>query len=104
MNLHPVIATNVRTILASSSFQQLAPLFVVFLVPLLVLSARTPAAALLRRFCMVFESLGLGSLWSWGGSSQGSTSPKKLKKKHVRSRADQLAHSGTRHIGLVITC
>ena len=104
MNFHPVLTTYARTILASPSFQQLAPLIIVFLVPLLVLSARTPAASLLRRFCMVFESLGLSSLWSWGGSSQDSASPKKLKKKHVRSRADQLAHTGTRHTGSAMTC
>lgn len=89
-SMNPALTAYARTIFSSPAFQQLAPLAVIFIVPLIVLSARTPTAAFIRFVSMVFGYI--GSLFSWGSPSEGVSSSKKLKKKNVRSRADQLAN------------
>ncbi|KIJ69905.1 hypothetical protein HYDPIDRAFT_78791 [Hydnomerulius pinastri MD-312] len=82
-------------------FFQIAPLAVLFLFPLIFLLC---AQAVKLRFssgtwffAMVLESLGFSFPWNWGsGQSRSGSSheTKKLKKKHVRSRADQLEMNG----------
>lgn len=102
--MNAALVANARTILSSAAFQQLAPLAVVLLVPLLVLSARTPASAFARFAQMVFSYI--TSLLGWNAPpAGGSSSPKKLRKKHGRSRAGGYANGdGMRHLllGLLI--
>ncbi|EIW76180.1 cysteine proteinase [Coniophora puteana RWD-64-598 SS2] len=80
-------------LLADPLFQQLAPFAVLFLFPIAILFAARVAANAASSFStslpMLLDTLGHALPWNWYGS-QHSTDPKKLKKKHVRSRADQL--------------
>ena len=84
--------------LASSDiFKQTAPLVIFLLIPTLVLTASTRKATLLRPFFMVLETLSLALPWNWYSthSNTGSSSDRrKLKKKIVRTRADQLGLNG----------
>ncbi|KII94694.1 hypothetical protein PLICRDRAFT_188544 [Plicaturopsis crispa FD-325 SS-3] len=83
------------SVLLDPLFQQIAPLVVLLVFPLLVLllSTRISKTSLFWSFAMVLESLGL----HWGWSSKPSASAvthekRKSKKKHVRTRADQVAN------------
>lgn len=84
------LADAARKLLASPALQEFLPFLILFAVPSFVLLARAPAAYLLRTLTMFFDSL--VSLWSRSPSSSGSsTSSRKLKKKGVRTRAEQQA-------------
>ncbi|KAH7916243.1 hypothetical protein BJ138DRAFT_996097 [Hygrophoropsis aurantiaca] len=53
---------------------------------------------------MVLQSLGISFPWNWSSSNLGSTSThesKKLKKKHVRTRVDQLEQNGHARPGML---
>lgn len=90
-------------------FEQLAPIAVFFLVPLIVFLFTTQAAThknqLLWSAAMVLESLGLGLPWSWSGNNAHASGSnvherKKSKKKHVRTRAEQATTDGHANRGL----
>lgn len=101
MYLPPTIRSYCLALIAHPLF----PFAVLFLVPLFVLYA---AKAFLRHqrrlfwyIAMVFESLGLpfgaSMPWNWGSAAHASGSGherKKSKKKHPRTRADQVAMNG----------
>ncbi|TFK46934.1 cysteine proteinase [Heliocybe sulcata] len=87
-----------QTFTAHPAVQQLAPLAVVLVIPLLVVSLQTHSASFFDSFAMFLESLGFSFSWNSSSSSSGSGSSserRKLKKKHVRTRADQLALNGS---------
>ena len=79
-------------------FSQIAPFITLFLFPLIALVCFQTAKGLSfgsTSSIMVLENLGSLFPWSWGGSQ--SISPhetKKLKKKHVRTRGEQLQMNG----------
>ena len=103
MYLPPSIRSYCLSLVANPLFQQLAPFAVLFLVPLLVLYAvqtiKRHRSRLFWSIVMVFESLGLpfgaSMPWNWGSAGHASGSSgherKKSKKKHPRTRADQIA-------------
>lgn len=78
--------------------QQVAPLVVIVILPLLVLASQSHFVRLFRQIYMVLESLALALPWNWrsGSSTSGSTAERnKLKKRTVvRTRADQVAANG----------
>ena len=81
----------------SDLFQQVAPLVVFLLIPALVLTANAHRTTLLQPFYMVLEALSFAFPWNWsnGRSSPGSSpGGRKLKKKNVRTRAEQLGLNG----------
>lgn len=96
--MHPFVHTlrhYLAQLTASDLVKQLAPLIVFLLIPALVLTATAHRTTLLRPFYMVFDALSLAFPWNWsnGHSSNGAVSERerrKLKKKIVRSRAEQL--------------
>lgn len=81
-------------IIASDNFQQVAPLIVIFLIPLLVLVLHPYIGALYNSALMVFESI---FPWNWSNShasSPSSSDRRKSRKKLVRTRAEQPAMNG----------
>jgi ubiquitin carboxyl-terminal hydrolase 1 len=85
----------VRRIVASTPWEQILPLLIVFiLAPLLALGTYHRAgSAFPWLVAMLFENLGLGFVWSWvyNHDAPSSTRAKKSsRKKHMR-RADQVA-------------
>jgi len=93
------------TILSSNTFQQIAPLVVLFLVPLLILTLATKAerSSLFYSIAMGLDSLGISLPWNWSSNSNSASSftkasstheRKKSKKKHIRTRAEQIAMNG----------
>ncbi|TCD59984.1 hypothetical protein EIP91_010941 [Steccherinum ochraceum] len=78
--------------------QQIAPLVIIVVIPLIVLAAQPHIARLFRQLYMVLESLALALPWNWrpASSASGSVSDRgnKLKKRTVRSRAEQVAANG----------
>jgi len=90
--------------------QQLAPLVVFFLFPLLVLVFFQALRRISLRpstIIMVLETFGFTFPWSWGSSQSGSSSPhdsKKLRKKHIRSRAEHLELNGYARPGTPMIC
>ena len=79
-------------LLADPLFQQLAPFAVLVLFPIVVLfaarAAANAASSLSSSMPILLDTLGHALPWNWYGS-QHANEPKKLKKKHVRSRAEQ---------------
>ncbi|PSR76947.1 hypothetical protein PHLCEN_2v8119 [Hermanssonia centrifuga] len=85
-------------------FQQLAPVFIFFLIPALILTARAHKSTLLHPFFMVLEALSLAFPWNWynGHSPAGSSSDKrKPRKKLVRTRAGQLLNGDAASAGML---
>ncbi|CDO69582.1 hypothetical protein BN946_scf184759.g22 [Trametes cinnabarina] len=82
------------TVLSSPAFQQIAPLVFLVLVPTLVLFLNFYRRSIVATILMVFDSLALIFPWNWSdNSSSGSSSRTKLRRKHVRTRDDQVARS-----------
>lgn len=98
---------NILTTVASSPFlQQLLPLAVVILVPLLILSSQNLLYSSALSFVRMLGSLSSTFPWAWGyGHSPGSSVLEKTqsKGKHVRTRAQQLAQNGTAHAGMSLS-
>ena len=69
--------------------QQLAPLTVVFLLPLLALTSRHHLCSVLTSLAFMLESLLYVFPWNWGNVYSG-REKYKHKKKHIRTRADRL--------------
>lgn len=90
--------------------QQLAPLVVLFLFPLLVLFFFQTLRRISLRpatIIMVLETFGFTFPWSWGSGQSGSSSPhdsKKLRKKHIRSRAEHHELNGYGRPGASTNC
>ncbi|OBZ70483.1 Ubiquitin carboxyl-terminal hydrolase 1 [Grifola frondosa] len=87
-------------ILYSPAFQQVAPLAVIFLIPALVLLIQSRRRTLSATLFMVLEYLTLALPWNWSdtrSTSSSSSERRKSRKKHIRTRADQLARSGATH-------
>lgn len=103
---------SLRTLLhnlgSSYIVQQFAPILVLLLVPAIVLLLITACAHRNRLSwlpTMVLENLGMLFSWNWvhenGSSSSGGDRKKVKKKKHVRSRAEQVAQNGSAvHAGM----
>ena len=75
---------------------QIAPFIVLFLFPLVALVCKRLSSGT-TSLIMVLESLGSFFPWSWGGSQSNTVSShetKKLRKKHVRARGEQLEMNG----------
>lgn len=93
-------AETLQEILDSNLFHQLAPLVVLFVFPFIVLNLVTPARRLLglltSTFIMVLETLGLSLPWHWSWSSNGGADAdkKRHKKRHPRTRTEQIAMNG----------
>lgn len=96
----PFMQEYLRAILnfAESSYfvQQVVPLVVLILVPTFALLARAHWQAL----SMLFESLGLSLPWNWGNgeanSSYGSGADvRKPRKKHIRTKDEQVTSNGS---------
>lgn len=116
MSLKEEIRSYCLSLARNPLFQQLAPFAVLFILPIFILfgvqAARNHKSALLWTAAMVLENLGLSSVlpWNWSGNAvhqaSGSHERKKSKKKHVRTRADQLSANGHARPGLYLrnTC
>lgn len=89
------------TVFSNPTFQQLAPLLVFLLIPLLVLSLATAAngSFLSYSIAMVLESLGFVWGWSNGHSVPGPTTTHQRKKSkkshHARTRTEQISSNGS---------
>lgn len=84
-------------LLSSSAFQQILPLVFVLFLPLLVLTVNAHQASVISSCYMVLDALAGVLPWNWfEGHSTPSSSPekRKSKKKHVRSRAEQVEQEG----------
>ncbi|KAI0797178.1 hypothetical protein C8Q75DRAFT_229747 [Abortiporus biennis] len=86
-----LISLNWSQILRSQVFQQVAPLVIFLLIPILVLSSQSYIYSLFNYLLMVLESLSLVLPWNWISSNDGERERRKLKKKAVRTRAGQQA-------------
>lgn len=82
-------------------FSQIAPFIVLFLFPLIALVCFQTVKRFslgTTSFIMVLENLGSLFPWNWGGSQSNAISSrhetKKLKKKHVHTRSEQLEMNG----------
>lgn len=106
MNLQDEFLALCIEVVSSDLFQQIAPLLVLLLVPALILTVASKAerSSLFFSAAMILDHLGLSLPWNWsaGGSSTLVSSgratqhdKKKLKKSHVRTRADQMAMNGS---------
>ncbi|KAI0941258.1 hypothetical protein AcV7_002875 [Taiwanofungus camphoratus] len=86
-------------LLLSPAFQQIFPLIVVLVIPLFVLTVNAHRGPVISIISMVLETLALVLPWNWFDSnpSTSSTPERKSRKKHVRTRADQLAREGDIH-------
>ena len=90
--------------------QQLTPLVVLFLFPLLFLlffQTLRHISLLPSTILMVLESFGFSFPWPWGSGQAGPSSPhdsKKLRKKHIRSRADHIELNGHARPGTSSVC
>ncbi|KAH8096636.1 hypothetical protein BXZ70DRAFT_945473 [Cristinia sonorae] len=86
--------THLLSLLFSNyAVQQIAPLVVVVVLPLILLTAQPHIAHLIRQLYMVLESLASVLPWNWGSgsSTSGSVADRnKLKKRVVRTRAEQI--------------
>ncbi|TFY55735.1 hypothetical protein EVG20_g9207 [Dentipellis fragilis] len=80
----------VAALAADPVVQQLVPLIVVLAVPLLVFASRSQLHSLLWSISLLVPHLGTMLPWNWYSGHQLSEKHKG-KKKHVRTRADQLA-------------
>ncbi|KAI0775875.1 hypothetical protein BD413DRAFT_524793 [Trametes elegans] len=82
-------------LLSSPAFQQIAPLVVLILVPTLALILSSYRHSIAATVLMVFDSLAFILPWNWadGHSSSGAYDRKRLKRKHIRSRDDQIVRS-----------
>lgn len=72
-------------------FQQLFPLLVILIVPLLVVAANSRKGSLTSTTFMVFDAFAGVLPWNWFDSHSGSSSThekRKSKKKHIRTRAE----------------
>lgn len=82
---------------SSSIFEQVFPLVIVFVIPLLVLAGNACKASIISFSYMVLEALSVVLPWNWfeghPGPSSGSEK-RKSKKRLVRTRAEQLAQDG----------
>ncbi|KAH9927275.1 uncharacterized protein B0H18DRAFT_1003829 [Fomitopsis serialis] len=80
-------------LISSPAFQQLFPLLVILLVPLLVVAANSRKGSLVSSTFMVFDAFAGALPWNWFDSHSGSSSThekRKPKKKHIRTRAGQV--------------
>jgi hypothetical protein len=82
-------------------FSQITPFIVLFLFPLIALVCFQTVKGFsfgTTSFIMVLENLGSFFPWNWGGSQSNAVSSrhetKKLKKKHVLTRSEQLEMNG----------
>ena len=97
MSLPEVFRSYFLAVFTNSLFQQLAPFFILFLVPVLILFAAQTVnhhrSYILWSAAMIFEGIGFGFPWNWsnGAHTSGSNGHerKKSKKKHVRTRPEQ---------------
>lgn len=104
MSLKEVFRAYCLSIARNPLFQQLAPFAVLFILPIFILfgvqAARNHKSTLLWSAAMVLENLGLSAVlpWNWSGNgvhqASGSHERKKSKKKHVRTRAEQMSSNG----------
>jgi ubiquitin carboxyl-terminal hydrolase 1 len=95
--------------LSSRTFQQVAPLLVVLLVPSLFILVATKAelSSLVYAITMGLESFGFSLPWSWPLSNGASTASDKRassragkkSRKHPRTRAEQVAGNGSVRYG-----
>lgn len=80
-------------LLSSPTFQQLFPLFVVLLIPLLVVVLNSRKGSILSTTYMVFEAFTAALPWNWFDAATGSNvalEKRKPKKKVIRTRAEQV--------------
>ncbi|KAI0677187.1 hypothetical protein C8Q78DRAFT_1001569 [Trametes maxima] len=83
-------------IVSSPAFQQTAPLVFLILVPTLVLVANTYRHLIAATLSMVLESLSLILPWNWlDGSSSGGSDRRKLKRRNIRARDEQVARTSS---------
>ena len=82
-------------------FSQIAPFIVLFLFPLIALVCFQTVKRVsfgTTSFIMVLENLGSFLPWNWGSSQSNAVSSrhetKKLKKKHIHTRGEQLEMNG----------
>jgi hypothetical protein len=78
----------------NSPLPQLAPLFVIFLLPLLALSSRHQLYSVISSLAFMLESLLYVFPWNWGIVYSGHEKHKH-KKKYTRTRADLLTENGS---------
>ncbi|KAA1466673.1 cysteine proteinase [Dentipellis sp. KUC8613] len=90
MSIPESLAHFVAALAADPVVQQLVPLIVVLVVPLLVFASRSQIHSLLWSISLLVPSLEAMLPWNWYNGHQPSEKHKG-KKKHVRTRADQLA-------------
>ncbi|KAJ3006555.1 hypothetical protein NUW54_g3893 [Trametes sanguinea] len=94
--LHYDFEHHAYVVLSSPAFQQIAPLVFLILVPTLVLALNSYRRSIAATILMVFESLAVIFPWNWAdGSSSSGSSRTKLKRKHGRTRDDQVARTGS---------
>jgi len=96
-------------LLSNPLIQQIAPLLILSLIPVLVFYITNQANrnSLFYSIVMVLESLGLGLPWNWlnghSTSTVASHEKKKSKKTHVRTRAEQSALNGSAKHGMSVS-
>ncbi|KAH9899484.1 hypothetical protein C8Q73DRAFT_680054 [Cubamyces lactineus] len=95
--LHHDFRYYVFQVLSSPAFQQIAPLVFLVLVPTLVLVVNSYRHSIAATVLMVFDSLAFILPWNWsdGSSSAAGSDRKKLKRRHVRTRDDQVARTSS---------
>ncbi|KAI0638570.1 hypothetical protein C8Q77DRAFT_440795 [Trametes polyzona] len=82
-------------VLSNPLFQQIAPLVVLIFVPTFVLVLSSHRHSIAASVSMVFENLAFILPWNWldSSSSSASSDRKRLKRKHARTRDEQLART-----------
>ncbi|THH11079.1 hypothetical protein EW146_g8170 [Bondarzewia mesenterica] len=98
MTIPESLRTIFLAIFSNSVLQQSAPLLVLILIPLFVLFIRGHLYSLVTAAAAMFTSLSSALPWNWGDSHFASTD-KHRKKKHVRTRAQQIAVNGDAKYG-----
>ena len=78
---------------STPAFQQLFPLFVVLLIPLLVVAVNSRKGSILSTTYMVLEAFSAALPWNWFDATTGSNlahEKRKSRKKLIRTRAEQV--------------
>jgi ubiquitin carboxyl-terminal hydrolase 1 len=100
MNIQDELRSWFLALLNDTSFLQLAPLAVFVLFPLIVLLSvqavldSIGSSSATWRLAMVFESFSFSLPWNWSSSSGTQQETKKLKKKVLRTRSEQIELNG----------
>ncbi|KAI0045115.1 cysteine proteinase [Auriscalpium vulgare] len=96
MNAASDLNSHLSKLLSNPSFQQSAPLIVVIIFPLFILSVRSYIFSCALSLAYMLSSITTALPWNWSTYTPSGRGPKS-KKKSVRTRAEQLAHSADGH-------